>query len=212
MNLHFPTGQILDGLNLNPIPLEFSQSLTTSEFLLVMQRKLTEIVDFLQEFQEALNKDIDENKNYLETEVITRVERDLEEYKETVNKTIETLQTGNTQDIENNLAYMRELLEQTKNDLKNSDEIAYASMLAYVNEKDEEIRQLIKAVNVVVRNPINGLFEDIAKVLTDIYDAIRTGALTASQFDAIGITAKQFDDLNINAYQFDVMGNQYIGI
>lgn len=52
---------LLNGLNLNPIPLEFSQSMSTTKWLLGMDSKLTTIIDKVNGWYDTLLNDINTN-------------------------------------------------------------------------------------------------------------------------------------------------------
>lgn len=84
----------------------------------------------------------------------------------------------------------------------------------YIDSADEELRELINQIvigNIQVYNPTNGLTENINKVITDIYNALRYYGLTAQEFDVSGISAQEFDELNLTAFEFDNYGKNYIG-
>lgn len=71
---------LLGGLNLNPIPLEFSQSMTTTKWLLSMDKKLSNIIDKVNVWYDTLLNDIDNNGllyqhiiNHLDSEFINEI-------------------------------------------------------------------------------------------------------------------------------------------
>lgn len=78
----------------------------------------------------------------------------------------------------------------------------------YVDMKTEELKQYIidnvthlERLNVI--NPMTGIFEDINKVLNDIYNSIQL---------AFGITAREYDKMQIAAHAYDtmaIMANDY---
>lgn len=49
-----------------------------------------------------------------------------------------------------------------------------------------------------------GHLNNIQDVIDNIYNYLRYNAITAQEFDSIGLTAKQFDDTNITAFDFDI--------
>lgn len=64
----------------------------------------------------------------------------------------------------------------------------------------------IELGNVIAYNPTNGEYENVSKVIMDVYDTLRVNSITASEFDELELTATAFDGLEITAYNFDVNG------
>ena len=78
------------------------------------------------------------------------------------------------------------------------------SQLAFeaINDLQEQIDALQWELPDVY-NITRGVNTDLVTLIYDVYDAARDSALTAYEFDILGLTAKQFDDLNFTAYEFD---------
>lgn len=70
MNIIDPIN-LVDGLNINPIPLEFSQSMTTTKLLLAMQAKLNEVIIIRNDVINEANGHSDTKYNLLVTELNT---------------------------------------------------------------------------------------------------------------------------------------------
>lgn len=49
---------------------------------------------------------------------------------------------------------------------------------------------------------------DINKTLNDIYSQTRTGALTASEYDALELTATSYDSEELTATDYDTNGKE----
>ena len=60
----------------------------------------------------------------------------------------------------------------------------------------------------LVFNPTNGMQNDINKTLNDIYSQTRTGALTASEYDALDLTANTYDNYELTATEYDTNGKE----
>lgn len=60
--------------------------------------------------------------------------------------------------------------------------------------------------NVIAYNPTNGEYENVSKVIMDVYDTLRVNSITCTEFDALELTATEFDAKEITAYNFDVNG------
>lgn len=54
-----------------------------------------------------------------------------------------------------------------------------------------------------VYNITRGTRTDLVTLIYDVYDASRDNALTADEFDIMGLTASEFDALQFTAYEFD---------
>lgn len=74
--------------------------------------------------------------------------------------------------------------------------------------KFEELRQYVYEVvahidRLYVINPISGLFEDIQKVIDDIYkNLLFSYGLTAKEYDELMLTAFEYDNMNITALMY----------
>lgn len=55
-----------------------------------------------------------------------------------------------------------------------------------------------------------GEYENVSKVIMDVYDILRNNSVTCSEFDALELTATAFDALEITAYNFDVNGKTFL--
>lgn len=70
---------------------------------------------------------------------------------------------------------------------------------------ENQIEQ-IELGNVIAYNPTNGQYENVSKVIMDVYETLRANAISCSEFDALLLTATEFDSKQITAYNFDVNG------
>ena len=68
---------------------------------------------------------------------------------------------------------------------------------------EHEIEE-IELGNVEAYNPTNGQYENVSKVIMDLYNIFRTDAITATEFDALELTATEFDATEITASNFDL--------
>lgn len=58
----------------------------------------------------------------------------------------------------------------------------------------------------LMRSPFTGTIEPIPTVIYDLFNLHRTGALTASAYDALDMTASYYDGLLLDAYDYDLNG------
>ena len=121
--------------------------------------------------------------------------------------------------INNNAEITQEIQDYIKNLDINFDKIEQeiADMKIYIeNELNYQINLInnridqIELGEIEVYNPTTGVFENINKVLNDIYDSVRYDAITASEFDALELTATAFDAVEITAYNFDNNGKSIL--
>ena len=70
---------------------------------------------------------------------------------------------------------------------------------------ENQIEQ-IELGNVIAYNPTNGEYENVSKVITDVYETLRANAISCSEFDGLELTATEFDSKQLTAYNFDVNG------
>lgn len=83
---------------------------------------------------------------------------------------------------------------------------------------DEYIKEYIEArlqifidsipdlTTVHVFNPVRGEDTDIQTAINDLYEIGRSEALTAAEYDAIGLTASEYDALDLTALEYDMYG------
>ncbi len=63
---------------------------------------------------------------------------------------------------------------------------------------------------VYVYNPVKGYITDVGEAVMDLYELSRVGALTALQYDMVGLTASEYDALQLTAWEYDNYGLEYI--
>ena len=61
-----------------------------------------------------------------------------------------------------------------------------------------------------MNNPTTGTYEDLATVITDLYNYMRPAPLTAKEYDDLGLTAAQYDAYGLTAYQYDMLAKQLL--
>lgn len=77
-------------------------------------------------------------------------------------------------------------------------ELAFAAIADLQEQIDNLQWELPEVYNVV-----KGYKTDLVTLIYDVYDATRDNAITAYDFDVLGLTATEFDALNIGALEFD---------
>lgn len=56
-----------------------------------------------------------------------------------------------------------------------------------------------------VYNIVKGTTTDLLTLVYDVYDACRNEAITAAEFDTLGLTATEFDNKQLTAFEFDTL-------
>lgn len=60
-------------------------------------------------------------------------------------------------------------------------------------------------------NPINGNYEDVRKVVNDIFSTFLTNeSLTAAEYDVLELTAEDYDNKDLTAYDYDFNGKNLL--
>ena len=75
--------------------------------------------------------------------------------------------------------------------------------IRYLNDRFDNIPD-----SFLVFNPTNGMQDSINKTLNDIYSQTRTGALTASEYDALELSATEYDSKELTATDYDTNGKE----
>lgn len=76
-------------------------------------------------------------------------------------------------------------------------------LIGDVNDRFDDIPD-----SFLVFNPTNGMQDNINKTLNDIYSQTRTGALTASEYDALELSATEYDSKELTATEYDTNGKE----
>ncbi len=83
--------------------------------------------------------------------------------------------------------------------------LMYAA-IAYLQEQIDALQWTLPEVY----NITKGVKTDLVTLIYDVYDACRDHAITAGEFDVLGLTAGAFDALQITAYQFDTNSKEIL--
>lgn len=79
---------------------------------------------------------------------------------------------------------------------------------------DSKIQALIDSIpdltTVNVFNPVKGYVTSIQIAIDDLYDLCRADALTAREYDDLGLTASEYDALELTALEYDLYGRRLL--
>lgn len=59
---------------------------------------------------------------------------------------------------------------------------------------------------------LHGGYDNVSQVIMDVYETLRTDAVTCTEFDGLELTATEYDALEITAYNFDVNGKTVLNV
>lgn len=163
----------------------------------------------------------------LEEELKEYVDAHMDETKDELIEMISAFETeinGKMQTLTDNVNAEIDTFESSVNnqlvDIRNTVQAMSSSLTHYIDNKveileikhDADITALNERIDTLVLeypdilNPTNGLYEDINKVIEDVYSLARTEAINCTEFDNLVITCNIYDDMEITANNFDVKG------
>lgn len=77
----------------------------------------------------------------------------------------------------------------------------------YIEARLQEfINSIPDLTTINVYNPVKGYITSVQEAINDLYNASRSEALTALEYDSLGLTAQQYDDLELTAIEYDNWG------
>jgi len=140
-----------------------------------------------------------------------------------------TLETQLTNDIDtkisqlaNEITLVLASFSNTLIEFKNLITKNYDDTIAYVDEQNRiviaRVEDLIAAfiadipdlTTVNVLNPVRGEVTSIQVAVDDLYEFSRYEALTAYEYDTLGLTASEYDALNLTATEYDLYGKKLL--
>lgn len=142
-----------------------------------------EAVKEIQEFLEKYEDQYDEVKRMMEELIIS------------INQRFASIETELEQKFNQLTAQVLELINNNYIILKN-----------YIDERDAYLENKIDHISIdsiELRDPTTGLISNIQIVIDNLFNSFNTGALTASEYDALELTATAYDNYQITAYDYD---------
>lgn len=185
-------------MNLNPIPLEFSNGLTTTEWLLGIQAKVNECVD-------VANAITDESKIY--TDNMFNTAMDIINIKaETLNNTINATKSYLKDYTDGEITIVKNMISSMVEELNT--EIEKGSLLLdELNKRLTLVEKLIDNGYVYVNSPLTGQKVSIQSATDELYSLIMHGDsdvfMTALLYDTKQLTAESYDALGVTARAYD---------
>ena len=164
------------------IPLVFDNSLSYLEMLARLLEYVNNLKDALKELYETV-ENLDEKVEQYYSDLLSR----LDELETTLRN------------------YIDSELQNCKEELLETIEENNTAMNQKIQDFIDYINGLIGEVKDVCFNPTNGHYENVCKILQDIYTHMQIDAMTVGEFDSTNyITVEYFDDFGLTAQEFDL--------
>lgn len=164
------------------IPLVFDNSLSYLEMLARLLEYVNNLKDALKELYEKV-ENLDEKVEQYYSDLLSR----LDELETTLRN------------------YIDSELQNCKEELLETIEENNTAMSQKIQDFIDYINGLIGEVKDVCFNPTNGHYENVCKILQDMYTHMQIDAMTVGEFDSTNyITVEYFDDFGLTAQEFDL--------
>ena len=183
-------------LTIGNLPTSYKDSLSYPEQLQVLKHALNQVIE---NYELIINSLEDLENNY---SIITQTLDDLQLQINNINSYFESFRTEilNSVDSKNNELYNRVIV------LLNDYQTIFNNSISNLrNDLESEIER-IELGDIKAYNPTTGEFENVSKVIMDIYETLRQNAISCIEFDSLELSASEFDSKEITAYNFDVNG------
>lgn len=165
---------LMQGLNINPIPLEFGQSLTTAEWLCSIQAKVNEVITYVKNLENNANNYTDVEINKLKSEltvIVAKIDTAIKECNSYTDIELASLKV----EIITKISEVENVIEE------------HNSEFIKVNNNINELREMVASGNMSVISPATGCVVSIQQALNDIYNNIRV-TITWDTIEQLGIT------------------------
>lgn len=186
------------------LPLAFDESLSYLEQQCRILKKLNETIDQVNKNTKVINN-ISINFDKIFTELET-MQKEITNFENSIEEEITNFENEVNNNINNRFTQIYNQLVSLMNDYQASFTLQLQTSIGEVNDRIDRI----ELGDISAYNPTTGRVENINKVLTDIYDAVRYDALTCTEFEALDYTATGFDAVEITAFNFDNNGKSIL--
>ena len=182
-------------MTIGNLPASYDESLSYLQKLLVLQKKLQEIINNVNQLISIVNN-FDFNVDEI-NDKIDKLNQDFIIFENRINNEVN--------------AKLNQNYNQVLNLMQNYQAIFDGELAQLQSTLENQIQQ-IELGNVEAYNPTTGTFENVSKVIMDIYSILRNNAITCTEYDTLELTATAYDALEITAYNFDVNGKEFLDV
>lgn len=199
------------------LPSVYNNKQSYYEVLCYLEKKVNECIsainDYTNEYEDYTDTQIAKLKATLESEI-----RSLEEYVDTQVADFKGYVDGKITIVESDynekITKLEVSINKKINDISKSlTELTItmyrlnAETYSYINQQiDRLIDYVDKYVceNIQCYNPVTGQYNNICKILGDIYDSARYCGITCDEFDGLKLSCNGFEALSMIAHDFDL--------
>lgn len=184
------------------LPAVYDDALSYMELLQKVLAKLNEMID-------VVNAIGDDYKAYVDAEV-KRLDDRITSLDKRTQEDLVNLKAYTDREIKTAIALLESRISEKLGDLYLLLQNNNSKIMAWVEVQIELLRSEIGDITQMwVINPINGNSEPINKVLGDLYNVLRYGALSAAEYDSLRLTSEYYDKQELSAWYYDIYGKEY---
>lgn len=172
-----------------PITADPKDWMSDVEFLLGMLKKLNELVKQTNSNTEFIDKYSGKIEE-IETEILS-LRTEMSTFEDEINNEINTR------------------FNAIKLELQSMVATALIQANAYTDSVAEALRAEIREISIgqiIVFDPTTGVYNGLQATIDNLYNASRTNALTATEYDALDLTATAYDAYELTAQDYDRNG------
>lgn len=173
---------------INPVvPTVYDDGLSYMEAVAKLQKKINEIVEVVNGLDiTSVREEMNELKLYVDG-VVVRLQNELGV---SLNANREWVQE-----------YTRDIVTNVESMLSTQDDY----IKTWVRNALDDFR---REVDLLFWSPITGDTQPLNTIVKQLYNRIFSiiGALTASEYDSLGLTASEYDSANLTAFEYDTQG------
>ena len=204
-------------LNCCNLPSVYNDKQSYYEVLCYLENKINECIsainDYTDAYKDYTDTQIAQLKATLENEIHSLeeyVNTQVADFKEYVDGKISIVESDYNEKITKLEVSINKKINDISNSLTELTKTMYrlnAETYSYINQQiDRLIDYIDKYVceNIQCYNPVTGQYNNICKILGDIYDSARYCGITCDEFDGLELSCNGFEALSMMAHDFDL--------
>lgn len=162
-------------------------------------RRVTDLERAIASFESEIEQRFDELERELSAEIYRQLQDALREIQQDLGI------------MQNQILALREDLTRVIIDYHAYDDATREYLIEYIEARlNEFIQEIPDLTTVNVYNPVKGYITSIQEAINDLYNQSRAEALTALEYDSLGLTAAEYDALQLTAWEYDNWGKTLI--
>lgn len=144
----------------------------------------------------SFESEIEQRFDELERELSAEIYRQLQDALHEIHQDLGIMQ--------NQILALREDLTRVIIDYHAYDDANREYLIEYIEARlNVFIQEIPDLTTVNVYNPVKGYITSIQEAINDLYNQSRAEALTALEYDSLGLTAAEYDALQLTAWEYD---------